>query len=423
MLATRDLALDQAPPILVPLRFFLTAPLFVAAGGLLIAVEGDAVFQSRWTPAAVALTHLITLGFLAQVMIGATLQLLPVLAGAAVARPSTVSGVLQALFLAGATALIFGLYTEDRFWLLTGGPLLACGFALFLTVTAAALLGQRSSAEIRWSLALSWAALVPTLALGLLLVLGLAGRISLVDFAARVNLHLTWGLLGWVGLTLVGVVFELVPMFYMTPRPGSPLVPAIVVTTFVALLAVSLLSGLHADTGVALASGAMVLVFAALAVIWLTWRRRRPILDTTLLYLWVGCAGVVAAVLGWALGLDSVLVGILALGGVALSFPSGMLYKIVPFLCWLHLQTEQVATRQFDHPLPQMKDFIPEHWARWQLVLFVGALTCLLLGHSGVLPVVALGGVLLMGSALLMWTSLLGAVWRYRRERACLRGR
>ena len=128
MLNSRGLALDKIPPISVPLRFFLVAPLFVAAGGLLIAVEGDSIFQSRWTPAALALTHLVTLGFLAQVMVGATLQLLPVLAGAAVARPTAVSRVLQALLLGGATALVFGIYAGRTSWLLIGGALLGCRF-------------------------------------------------------------------------------------------------------------------------------------------------------------------------------------------------------------------------------------------------------------------------------------------------------
>jgi hypothetical protein len=236
-----------------------------------------------------------------------------------------------------------------------------------------------------------------------------------------VNLHLTWGLLGWAGLTLVGVVFELVPMFYMTPRPRAPLVPTTVATTFVALLGVSLLSELHADRDVASALATGALVFAALALVWLTLKRARPILDTTLVYVWVGCASLVAAALGWALGADSVLLGILTLGGVALSFPSGMLCKIVPFLCWLHLQTEQVATRRFEYSLPQMRELVPEQRAWWQLGLFVIALTCLLVGYWRLLPVISLGGAMLMCSALLMWANLLGAVVRYRRERSCLR--
>lgn len=35
----------------------------------------------RWSPATLALTHLITLGYLAMIMLGALLQILPVVLG------------------------------------------------------------------------------------------------------------------------------------------------------------------------------------------------------------------------------------------------------------------------------------------------------------------------------------------------------
>lgn len=75
------LAPEQGPPFTAPLRFFLTAPWFLVAAGLL------AAFDPGWTegplsPTALALTHLLTLGFLGMVMLGALTQMLPVLAGA-----------------------------------------------------------------------------------------------------------------------------------------------------------------------------------------------------------------------------------------------------------------------------------------------------------------------------------------------------
>ncbi|MCK7498192.1 MAG: hypothetical protein MZW92_51665 [Comamonadaceae bacterium] len=51
---TVGIAFDQAPPIAVPLRFFLTAPLFGCLAGLLIAWSGGDVLASRWSGAALA---------------------------------------------------------------------------------------------------------------------------------------------------------------------------------------------------------------------------------------------------------------------------------------------------------------------------------------------------------------------------------
>ncbi|MFN3593975.1 MAG: hypothetical protein ACK4TK_04755 [Thiobacillaceae bacterium] len=78
------LSYEQAPPYGLPLRFFLTAPLF-----LLLAAVAAIPLAPDWTAdphtlAAIALTHLLTLGFLGMVMQGALLQMLPVVIGAPV---------------------------------------------------------------------------------------------------------------------------------------------------------------------------------------------------------------------------------------------------------------------------------------------------------------------------------------------------
>jgi hypothetical protein len=63
-----ELSLDQAPPIGVPMRFFLTTPLFaIAAFALLLWQDPDLLF-SRWNPALLGATHLLTLGYMGLLM-------------------------------------------------------------------------------------------------------------------------------------------------------------------------------------------------------------------------------------------------------------------------------------------------------------------------------------------------------------------
>ena len=87
------LSFDQAPPFAAPFRFFLTAPFFALFAGVLLAVLGPEAFSSRWTPGALALTHLLAIGFLLQVMLGAMIQILPVVAGANLFHPLVVARV------------------------------------------------------------------------------------------------------------------------------------------------------------------------------------------------------------------------------------------------------------------------------------------------------------------------------------------
>jgi hypothetical protein len=93
---TAGLSLEQAPPFNVPLRFFLTAPWFLVLAALTDCCgKGPDIFASRWLPAALALTHLLTLGFMAQVMLGALLQMLPVVVGVVVPRPRLTAALIH----------------------------------------------------------------------------------------------------------------------------------------------------------------------------------------------------------------------------------------------------------------------------------------------------------------------------------------
>ncbi|MGF1614634.1 MAG: hypothetical protein ACFCVA_12195 [Gammaproteobacteria bacterium] len=75
------LAFEQTPAFSIPLRFFLTAPLLGIAVAATLAYYGPAALQTRWSAATFAITHLITLGYLALIMVGAMIQLLAVVAG------------------------------------------------------------------------------------------------------------------------------------------------------------------------------------------------------------------------------------------------------------------------------------------------------------------------------------------------------
>jgi hypothetical protein len=66
---------------------------------------------------------------------------------------------------------------------------------------------------------------------------------------------------------------------------------------------------------------------------------------------------------------------VLFIGGFAVSVVNGMLYKIVPFLAWFHLQAQLQAKAG---SIPTMKDMIAERWMRWQFRLHLAA--CALLG-------------------------------------------
>ena len=78
----QGLSTDQAPPISVPFRFFLTAPIFGILIGLLIFSNPADIIFNKFSPTTIGLIHLFTLGILTMIIFGALQQMLPVLAGA-----------------------------------------------------------------------------------------------------------------------------------------------------------------------------------------------------------------------------------------------------------------------------------------------------------------------------------------------------
>lgn len=344
-----NLSFEQAPPISVPFRFFLTAPWFGVAAGLLLMIAGEELLASRWMPPALAATHLFVTGFMLQAMCGALLQFVPVAAGGNIWRPRWVAGfvhptlivaalLLAAAFLTQRPALFIG--AAHGFALAVGVFLLAVGLAIWRTPARRATITTLRCALL---------GLAVTVILGIVLASGLAYRGDL-PFLTLVDVHAAWGLGGWALLLLAGVSYFVVPMFQLTPAYPQWL-GRIFSYGLLALLVLwtAQLSGYASFVREALLLLGMCLagVFGATTLV-LQRRRRRKVNDTTLLFFRVAMIGLLVLPLSFALSLAwpelredprfAVWCGAVAIVGVFVSAIEGMLYKIVPFLCWLHLQ-------------------------------------------------------------------------------------
>lgn len=418
MIQQTGLSFEQAPPFSLPLRFFLTAPLFLLAAAGLIALSPDAL-ASRWTPQALALTHALTLGFLAMTMLGALMQMLPVVAGAPLPAPRLVAGFSHASLTLGSVALMTGFLTAEPVAFDAAVVLLGGGLTLFLVAAAISLTRAVASVTVS-SLRLALLCLGLTLLIGLVLALLRAGWGLPPTVKATVSAHAAFGLLGWVLLLVVGVAWQVVPMFQITP-PYPPRLARWLAGTLFALLVLHAAAPLFApvvgtliDTGLAVG----ILVFA-LATLRLQSRRRRKLPDVTLNFWRLGMASLIACVLVWLMAqlwtawanshAYPMLLGVLFIGGFAVSVVNGMLYKIVPFLAWFHLQAQLQARAG---SIPSMKDMIAERAMRGQFRVHL--IACLLLVAATLWPQLAItAGISLALSALLLWVNLLSAVRRF----------
>lgn len=418
MSANAGLSFEQAPPFSVPLRFLLTAPAFLLAAGLLVVFHPDAL-ASRWTPGALALMHTLTLGFLAMVMLGALMQMLPVVAGAILPAGPWVATTAHATLTLGTVALVAGFLAGEPVAFRLAIVLLAAGFAAFLLAAAIGLTGAVANETVA-GIRLALLGLVLTVGLGITLAwVRAAGWMPAALDAVR-DAHVTFGLLGWVLLLVIGVAYQVVPMFQMTPPYPAWLARALTGATMALLV-------MHAAAVVLLpvaqpfieAGLACVVTLFAVVTLRLQARRRRRLADVTLAYWRLGMASLLGCVALWggaqfwpALADGDaypVLLAVIFLGGFAVSVVSGMLYKIVPFLAWFHLQAQLQAKAG---TIPTMKEMIAEPAMRWQFRLHVAACG-LLAGAALWSPLTAAAGSVLALSASLLGFNLLAAARRF----------
>lgn len=419
------LSYEQAPPLALPLRFFLTAPLILMLAAVAAIPAAAGWPRNPLSPAALALTHLLTLGVLGQVMVGALIQILPVVIGSPLPAPHALAAATHAGLTLGTLLLASGLGFVHAGLIQAAMVVLATGWLPFLAATAMSLAHARSTSALSLTpMRLAWFALLVTLGLGLLLAGALAGVWPLAWIAEGLVLHAAWGLVGWVLILVMGVAYQVVPMLQLTPPYPAAYARWASWLVFVTLLGLSL-AALSAPAVVADAVAIVLglsLAGFGLITLDLQRRRRRRLADATLRFWRLGMLSLVAlAPLPWLWARlpeparEPALLtgGLVFLLGFAVSVVNGMLYKIVPFLAWFHLQTQTGARAG---TIPNMKEFLPEAQAlaHWRLHL---AAMAWLTPAPWLPPDYAAPGLLLLAcSAHRLWRNLLGCVHLFRRH-------
>jgi hypothetical protein len=211
-------------------------------------------------------------------------------------------------------------------------------------------------------------------------------------------------------------------MFQLTPAYPAQLTRWLAVLLFLPLLLLAPAShapALRLVLEIMLAAGFAVF---ALTTLWLQTKRRRKLADVSLDF-WRGSMG--SLLLAIALWLSAqivpalhdmqsygMLLGVLMIVGFAMSVINGMLYKIVPFLVWFHLQSSRGPSSS--HAVPNVREILPESSTRRQMRLHFAAL-CALLAAVAFPAIFFYPAALLFGASnLWQWLNIVAASRIYR---------
>lgn len=440
----RSLSFELSPPLSVPIRFLLTAPLFAALAGALLAWLGPAAWTSRWSLPTVALTHLLTLGCLTMTMIGALMQIMAVVGGVHMSHEKTAARGIYLLLTAGVLLLASAFLTATPLLFRLAVPLLLVTLAWFLAAAAMALRKAAPSGAqatiIGCTLALYALAITALSGAAMASAFGWLQPASFMPFTAAVSgllpqlirLHVLWGLAGWVGLLIAGIAYQVVPMFQVTePYPAS-ITRLLAPLLFLLCVLASAVLFLPMQAWLASALSWAILLSVAAGFCWfacvtlyLLAHRKRPQPDATTLF-WrvslialLGGAGLLALRSSGIYGAEGtasagpveLALGTLAIVGFGYSAINGMLYKIVPFLLWYHMQD---SVREIGVKVPPVRQILPDHAAQKQFWLHLCALLLLIAACFLPQALSRPAALILCLSSLWLWRNLWQATRVYR---------
>ncbi|MFZ6771313.1 hypothetical protein ACO0LB_01220 [Undibacterium sp. SXout7W] len=427
MAANNILNYELAPSPATVFGCLLPAPwLGMVAGLLLVFVPLSTSLSGlpdRFSPLTLALTHVLVLGMLTPVMIGALFQLMPVVAGQTVRAARWIAPFVALGSALIASGLAIGFLKGQRLGFILAAVLAVMLYGaviLALATTAWRITVTDATTRTLRYIPIAFAAVI---AFGVTLAGNLVGWWH-IDLMSVLNLHVAWGLYGWIAALVAGVASTVVPMFWQTRRPDARWqrsLPAI----FLFPLCFASLPSLWLA---ALSCACLLMWGFGLLALRALWRAKRRFDPAWIMWLVSTCSWLLAAAMTMLMSVTSAYfptylpqsltacmpwwIGVLSLVGGAVLPVNAMLGKIIPFLVFLHLRRQIPSGRR----VPTMQAVLPPQRLRWQAWLVLSAL-CLLL----VLPVAPamfapIAGIVFAMSQAYMGSLLLLTLLRYRKE-------
>lgn len=343
------LSLEQAPPISVVLRFFITAAFFGTILGLYLLAMFTGLLpyaEQHEHPINLTIIHILALGVMASFMLGALFQMLPVIAGVSIKTPTKKAMTIHLLLVLGLIVQLFAFYNPSySLAYLLAATILGLGL---LHVSALMLkqliqIVDHSSSSKGMIFALGSFAMATLL--GIYLLLSLGGYIDGTFFMEIKEAHYSFAIFGWITLLVISISFQVVEMFYITPKYPTLMSKYLVITVFILLTLKMLLLFTNLSNLIDILLAILFTIYAGVTLQRLS-KRKRPTSDATV-WFWRLGMGLLLVSMSIILlsNLTNLHANILFLSkitfiGFALSIVFAMVYKIVPFLVWFHLSNQ-----------------------------------------------------------------------------------
>lgn len=391
-MSRQGLAFNNITAIHIPFRFFNTAPWMGLLSALVLLSSANNPFASQWSPALLTITHLFTLGFMSMIMLGAMFQVLPVISGETIPGSHRVATLVHLSLIAGTLLLTAGFFSQHYglFWFAL--PMLLLCFSCFLLSLGSLLIRKISGGASIFTIRLAAVSLFITIVIGVLRAANYVTAVSFINVSNISQVHMAWGLLGWVLLLIMGVSYQVIPMFHVTPNYSKLITRTLPGAVFTLLVFITVSQSAYQQNLLIPLLLAIIVSYAAYSINLLL-HRKRKIIDITVNFWRMAMVNLILACGLFAAANYSgpwltapilfqqanIVIGILFIFGFACSVIMGMLQKIIPFLIYMYLQRRCMTDFELLKTLPHMGIIIPLTHSRWQFRFHLIAVILLLL--------------------------------------------
>ncbi len=363
--------------------FRLIAPFFISAlvvyifsALLMFGFDANAIFTKDL--GVLAFVHLFLLGFVMMAIFGAMAQLVPVVLEVEHFAVELYY-VVYPLLLIGTFLMVSGFYFYPV--LLSFGGLVAfIAFGIFMFETFATLSKVKKLNFVSTTVLVANIFLLLGIIVGFIMALGYGGFVS-VDLDALLKVHVFSVLFGYVGFTVMGLSYILIPMFWLSHSFDTRYLKIALWSLAIAII--SVVFGEVFDVGI-LSRIAEILLFVSFGFyfyeLFLIYKTRARIQKDIYYYYMVYFAFGFGASLVCAVGYyitknDTTLVlfGFSVMFGMIAPMILGHLYKIVPFLVWFERFSPLVGKQK----VPMLADMIPVQSANLTLIFNILGFVCI----------------------------------------------
>jgi MFS family permease len=368
------LSLEQAPPISVVLKFFVTGAIFGTILGLFLLASSLDIILSTSYAFNLTLIHFLALGVMASFMLGAMFQMLPVLAGVVIKMPTKKAMVAHILLTIGILSQITGFYTSIPIIYLITAILLGGGLLHAVTLMLKELIKVKDHSSSSKGMIFALSSFFIVIIFGITMLLSLGGYIDSFYFAQIREVHYSFGLYGWIYLLIVSISFQVIEMFYVTPKYPNIISKYLTPFIFILLIIKTILLFMIIDNSlIDIAISTLFIIYAGVTIHRL-YKRRRPTSDATV---WFWRFGLGLSILSFTLilldnifylDMDFNYISYIAFIGFGLSIVFAMVYKIVPFLVWFHLSNQGYMEAPMMHDVIHPKKAKIHFWIHFAVV-------------------------------------------------------